>query len=459
MSNPRNILLFVTDDHGHWALGSSGNSEIASPTLDHLAARGTVMENAFTPTPVCSPARACLLTGKTSSQHGVHDYLDNQPEYFRRDWLKDEVTLAERLQQAGYMTGLVGKWHLGNDDKPQRGFDKWNALAGDYPIDATGPARYCIDGRLEAIAGSKASVITDQAIDFIRRRDRSRPFFLVVGHVQTHSPWAEQPERLVDRYQHCSFRDVPLSETYPFGIQNLESRDLVDRTRSELALANYYAAVTAIDEGVGRLLDTLHSESIAQDTLIVYTSDHGLNCGHHGIWGKGNGTLPLNMVEETIRVPLILMGPDVAAQRRTEFADHLDLFQTLLDYSRSPLPETGNYAGRSYLPLLQGHQMPGWRDEQFCEFGDVQMIRTQRFKLVRYITDGIVRLFDLQADPREMRDVIDEPGLANVRQELEQRLNQYYQVYSFPGKSGGTPGGPPLTNQTSPWALREIQPQ
>ncbi|MGC4026286.1 MAG: sulfatase-like hydrolase/transferase [Mesorhizobium sp.] len=216
----RNVVLFLTDDHGQWALGSSGNREVQSPNLDYLARRGTVMENAFTPTPVCSPARACLLTGRTASQHGLHDYLDNQPEFFERDWMKEEITLPQLLQEAGYFTGIVGKWHLGNDAKPQRGFDRWNPLAGDYPIDAVGPARYSINGRLETIAGSKASVITDQAADFIRARDRTKPFFLLVGHVQTYSPWTGQPLRLIDRYRDSGFFDVPSDETFPFGVQN-----------------------------------------------------------------------------------------------------------------------------------------------------------------------------------------------------------------------------------------------
>lgn len=451
MKPPRNVVLFLTDDHGQWALGSSGNREVCTPNLDFLARRGTVMENAFTPTPVCSPARACLLTGRTSSQHGIHDYLDNQPEFFGRDWLKDEITMPQLLQSAGYRTGIVGKWHLGNDCERQPGFDHWGALAGDYPIDACGPARYCVDGGLETISGSKASVITGQAIDFIRRRERDRPFFLLVGHVQTHSPWAGQPPRLVERYRDCAFAGVPSGETYPFGVQNLESRDLIDRTRPEAALANYYVAVTAIDESVGRLLDTLQAEVLGDDTLVIYTSDHGLNCGHHGIWGKGNGTLPLNMVDESIRVPLILAGPGISTQRRVEFVDHLDLFQMLLGYCRVAAPTDRNYPGRSFLDLLEGGQAPDWRDAQFCEYGNVRMIRTARHKLVHYAGDGYERLFDLEADPRETTDRAGEPALEEVQRNLRRRLDGHYARYSIAEKSGTVPGAPTFTNMTSPW--------
>ncbi|MBL8584727.1 MAG: sulfatase-like hydrolase/transferase, partial [Rhizobiaceae bacterium] len=349
-----------------------------------------------------------------------------------------------------YFTGMVGKWHLGNDDRPQRGFDSWGALAGDYPIDATGPARYCVDGRLDTVTGSKASVITDQAVDFLRRRDRRRPFFLLVGHVQTHSPWTGQPQRLVDRYREAVFSDVPKGETYLFGVQNLESRDLIDRSRSDEALANYYAAVTAIDEGVGRLLDELDAQGAAEDTLVIYTSDHGLNCGHHGIWGKGNGTLPLNMVDETIRVPLLIAGPAVASQRRSEFVDHLDLFQTVLAQCGVTAPSGRSYAGRSFQALLEGGSSE-WRDAQFCEYGDMQMIRTARHKLVRYVSDGFERLFDLEIDPRETFNIAGTPSAAGIQGELGRRLDEYYARHSIAANSGTAAGGPRFTNTSSPW--------
>ncbi|MBW8639897.1 sulfatase-like hydrolase/transferase [Hoeflea sp. WL0058] len=447
-----NIIVFLTDDHGQWALGSSGNPGVETPNLDYLARTGAVMENAFTPTPVCSPARACFLTGCTASQHGVHDYLDNEPARFGRDWLEGQKTAPELLQSAGYETGLVGKWHLGNDTKPARGFEHWGALAGDYPIDAAGPARYCKDGEVVTIAGSKADVITDAAIDFLRKRDGERPFFLVVGHVSTHSPWEGHPERLADRYRSHDFAELPQGESFPFGAQNLESRDLIDRAHQSEALAQYYASVTAIDEGVGRVLDALDAAGVSENTLIVYTSDHGLNCSHHGIWGKGNGTLPLNMVEETIRIPLIVSGPGVEKeQRRAEFVDHLDLFQTVLDVAGVNPPTDIDYAGRSYLGLLGGGDLADWRDLQFCEYGTTRMARGDRYKCVEWLDTGTVRLFDLVTDPREETDIAgDNPELCRSFLDL---IAAYYDRFSTPEHSGARPGGPEPTNETSPWVL------
>lgn len=411
------------------------------------------MDNAFTPTPVCSPARACLMTGRTASQHGIHDYLGGEP-FINRDWLAGQATIAELLQARGYRTGLAGKWHLGRDPEPQHGFEDWFALAGDYPIDAQGPARYSRNGEIVTQAGSKAEIITDAALDFISRDD-GRPFFLTVGHVSTHSAWAGHPKRFVAQYENCAFDDVPQDEDWPFGVQNLESRDLIDRSQSRAALAQYYAAVSSIDEGVGRVLDRLETLRLREDTLVIYTSDHGLNCGHHGIWGKGNGTLPLNMVEETIRVPLILSQPGTIDQdqRSALFVDHLDLFQTLRAAAgmREAMPEL---AGRSYLDAVSGDAAGDWRDIQFCEYGDVRMARDRRYKLIDR-GDGPAQLFDLEADPRERRDIAADPACASILQRLGRRLSDYYSRYATPAHSGHRPGGPEPTNTTSPWVLEK----
>ena len=165
----------------------------------------------------------------------------------------------------------------------------------------------------------------------------------------------------------------------------------------------YYAAVSHIDEIVGRLVDAVDDAGKLNNTLVVYTSDHGLNCGHHGIWGKGNATLPLNMLEESIRVPLLLSWPGVLAARtrKNEMVDHLDLFQTLAQAGEAKLPASPDYAGESILTLLLDHEEDrSWRDIQFGEYGTVRMARTHQFKLIRRLPNGPHELFDLEVDPR-----------------------------------------------------------
>ncbi len=206
MSKINNILIVLGEDHGQWAVGSYGNREIRTPTLDYLASSGIQMDNAFTTTPVCSPGRACLLTGRLASQHGIHDYLDlTNPETHLYPWLKDEITLSELLADAGYQTGLSGKWHLGDDVKPQSGFQFWFSLSGDYPIEHGGPYRYSDQGQTKTITGYKTQIVTDQAIRFLRDRDANKPFFLFVSYTAAHSPWNRHPERIVEQYRVLHF--------------------------------------------------------------------------------------------------------------------------------------------------------------------------------------------------------------------------------------------------------------
>ena len=450
MAHLPNILLFITDDHGQWASGPYGNHEVSTPNLDSLAASGVVVENAFTTTPVCSPARASLLTGLTPSQHGIHDYI--AAAFDRERWLATEQTLPLLLQKAGYRTGLAGKWHIGNEDVPAPGFDFWFSVGSDYPLLHDGARDFCNQGRMERIRGYTDDIVAEQAARFVRATDE-RPFFLLVGLTATHSPWRGHPERLASLYRDASFCDIPTGESYPFGEQALESLS-VDRRHEREAQAQYYAAVSHVDEIVGQLLETVDEAGKLNNTLVVYTSDHGLNCGHHGLWGKGNATLPLNMLEEAIRVPLQLSWPGVlpAGMRRVEMVDHLDLFQTLVSVGIADLPAKTDYAGTSMLPLLLEPEVDcNWRQVQFGEYGTVRMARSGRYKLIRRHPNGPHELFDLEADPRETRNLIDSPSHLAVISELSGLMETHFRRYSRPDKSGTLGADLPQHNMTEAW--------
>lgn len=459
MSEQSNILVIFNDDHAQWAMGAYGNQELRTPTLDYLADSGVLMENAFTPTPVCSPARACFLTGRLASQHGVHDYLAfSDEEASSRWWLKDETTLAERLSSAGYETAMCGKWHLGNDVTPQAGFDYWFSLGGKFPINRCGPYPYSENGTVQELTGYKTPIIAEKATKFLRHRDEERPFFLMVNFRATHGPWRDHPEHAVAPYRRCSFSDIPQDTMYPFGKQVLASTAPTRNNPNE-ALAQYYASVSRIDTATGQLLEELEALGLRENTLIVYTSDHGLCCGHHGIWGKGNATLPLNMVEESIRVPMIFNQPGrlFGGQRRQEPVDHLDLFQTLANYAQIELPEEEDYfPGRSFFPLLDNSDsLPDWRDVQFGEYGNLRMIRTRTHKLVCRIPDGPCELFDLLADPRETINLFAAPEQQQLVQQLMTQLEQHFTRYEDPMKSGLRVRDLPRHNHTEAWRLPE----
>jgi arylsulfatase A-like enzyme len=215
--------------------------------------------------------------------------------------------------------------------------------------------------------------------------------------------------------------------------------------------------VSEIDEQVGRIVDYLAANSLTDSSLLVYLADHGLNCGHHGIWGKGNGTRPLNMLEESIRIPLLFHGlsqlfPGLV---RGEFVDHCDIFQTLLDCAGVTLPEDmaiqQRYPGQSFLHLLQGDFLADWKTENYGEYGNLRMIRTCTHKLVRRYPTGPCELFDLSADPRETTNLFYLPEAQSLVQVLTEHLEAFFALHEDPDKSGLRVNELPRHNHVEAW--------
>lgn len=458
---PPNILLVCTDDHGAWALGCSGNAELRTPSIDHLARTGTRLVNAFTPCPVCSPARASLLTGLLPSQHGIHDWLAWREADAWHPGLRARTTLPVLLRQAGYRTGLVGKWHCGHDPEPQLGFDRW-CTYWNRQVPHFGQHEFSDQGRRVTWHGHQAPFFTEQAIAWLRERAYEHPFFLMVGYVCPHTPLADQPARLVTSYQHATFGDIP-EESLPacHGRPRTERHHRFGvRTGQRGEAAQYYAAVSFVDEQVGRLLDELDALGLTEDTLCVYTADHGCMVGHHGVLGKGNATHPQNFLEEAIRVPCLFSWPAglPAGTSHTALVDHLDLFATLAEVAGVPVPVLAlldpERPGRSYLPVLQGHAVP-WRQVQFCEYGNARMVRDSRYKLIRRYPGPNGRfadeLYDLAADGRECVNRLGDPALAPVVGRLSAALDAQFLRYEDPRLSGKEVGALPRCNGAEPW--------
>ncbi len=452
-----NILVIMTDDHGAWASGCYGNREIRTPNLDYLARSGLRATQAYTPNPVCSPARACFFTGLLPSQHGIHDWLAEDPSS-PRDWLTGQVNLAQLLQAYGYQTGLVGKWHCGNSHQPQRGFDYWLGYAhGQYPH--FGEQRFVENGKRLDYHGRQAPFLSEKAAEFLRKQKYSaHPFFLFLGLVDTHSPFTGHPERLVSHYRKCDFGDVPKESSNPgrgwvrFGVP-------VDEKLRREWLAQYYASVTLLDEQVGRMLDQLESNGQLEHTLVIYTSDHGHMNGHHGLYTKGNATVPQNLYDESIQVPFLARYPDAISGGSLLSApiDHCDLFQTVLEVAEAKAPSDRNYPGRSFWSLARGQPTP-WRDRQYCEYGNARMVRTVDWKYIRryppHDTTYGDELYDLSTDPRESRNLlssgIQEPTIAAS---LKADIEGYFARYEIPKCSGVRILAQPQQNSWEPWRL------
>lgn len=461
-TTPPNILLILADDHGQWSLGCYGNREVQTPNLDYLAASGVRFANAFTPCPVCSPARASLFTGRVPSQHGVHDFLAEDTTFSDYPWLANETLLPQWLQRQGYETALVGKWHCTVDGhNPQPGFDYWVSYdvrdrGWRNQYEHSGAVDFTRQGQRITATGFQSQFLAEEALSFLRQRNRSQPFFLTVSVVDTHFPFAGQPERLVACYRHPDrpHADIPSDEHSHLAPDATLPANHHERT------AQYYAGVTMIDHQVGTLLDYLEGAGLLANTLVIYTADHGHMIGHHGLYGKGNATVPQNFYEESIRIPLLLHWPvgGLCHQPIAQPADLCDLFATILDAAGVVLSHeeatSVNTPGQSLLPLARGEEA-AWRDYQCCEYGNARMITDLRYKLVRRYapqsTHYADELFDLAQDPREATNLIDSPSHQAILSDLDDHLATYFDRYHESTKSGTQILTLPQHNRFEPW--------
>jgi choline-sulfatase len=451
-----NIIVFFTDDHAQWALPCYGNSEIISPTLNYLAQTGVTMMNAFTPTPVCSPARASFWTGLYPSQHGIHDHIaEDDDDVEITPWMENIPTLATYLQESGYYTGLCGKWHCGAGEEHKLGFDYWYSAWRKTPKYYTPTSKYSDHGNVIELGGYDTQIITDGAIRFLRERDEERPFFLFVGYATAHSPWMNRAERLVSHYRNASFTDIPDDIPYPFGRSKPEGHKIENTApkANREKLAQYYASVTHIDEMVGRVLDELDAQDQRDDTLVVYTSDHGLNLGHHHIWGKGNGSRPLNMLDESIRIPLIINHKNVikGGQVRTEFTNHTDLFTTVLEYANALPDDFSQFPGKSFKSLLLGDLEDDWENVYIGEYGTTRVIRNERYKLILRYPEGEHILIDMQNDPREVVNLYAQSEYNKTVEELKNQIISFFEKYEAKQYSGLNGNHLPKHNAHEAW--------
>lgn len=436
-----NIVFVLTDDQGPWALGSAGNSEIKTPVLDGLAAAGVRLESFFCASPVCSPARASLLTGQVPSRHGVHDYLfGREVGPSATDYLVDQLTFTDLLADAGYRLGLSGKWHLGANEQPRRGFVHWFAHeSGSSPYYDAPMYRH---GERESAPGYLTDLLADDAQDFIAAEsDRTEPFYLSLHFTAPHSPWKGQhPDEIAALYADCAFESCPQGPLHPWTPLS-HQRPLGGESDTRAALIGYFAAVTAMDQALGRVLSTLDEYGLTEATLVVFSSDNGFNAGHHGVWGKGNGTFPQNMYDSSVKVPAILAQPGRLAEGevRSELLSAYDLGATILELAGVPHLALEQGPGRSFAQLLTpaapaDHQRS--RVVVFDEYGPVRMIRTRQWKYVHRFPDGPHELYDLAADSGEVDNLAAAPDLEAVRAELRAELTGWFSQHADPARDG-----------------------
>ncbi len=277
-------------------------------------------DNFFCASPVCSPARASLLTGRMPSAHGIHDWLRRgnlpvQPglPVFAGDdcaieYLQGMRAYTETLAENGYRCGISGKWHLGDSLQPQKGFSYWNVFPYGGSNHYFNPVMIR-DGQAQIVQGYLTDIITDGALRFLDEAGPGeQPFYLSVHYTAPHSPWeqGQHPTELTDLYADCPFETCPEEPCHPYQINSAPRG--TGQKRREL-LTGYYAAITGLDRGVGAILRRLEELGLRENTLVIFGGDNGMNMGHHGIWGKGNGTFPQNMYDTSVKVPFLMSWP------------------------------------------------------------------------------------------------------------------------------------------------------
>ena len=419
-----NIVFIMSDDHAAHAISAYGSKLIKTPNIDRLAAEGMKFENCFVTNSICTPSRAAILTGKYSHINGVpvFNHLDTS-----------QPLLSKYMQQAGYYTGMVGKWHLGgqNPNTPEigkpAGFDYWNILPGQGAY--FDPVMIEMGVR-KNLKGYTTDVITDLAMNFIRNRPQNKPFFLMFHHKAPHRNWQPDekhkrqfenfvpplPATFDDDYKGKSDAarmatnhiDADLNETDlkmkpPEGLSAAELK----KWKFTRYMQDYLACVAAVDDNVGRFLDFLDTSELRENTIVIYTSDQGFFLGEHNMFDKRF------MYEESLRMPFLVRWPAriKPGSISKEMILNVDFAPMMLDAAGARTPS--EMQGRSFLPILRGEKPAGWRTSMYYRYyhpGHHNVaahygVRTVRYKLIFFDKLNQWELYDLRNDPLEMHNI------------------------------------------------------
>ncbi|MFT7667505.1 MAG: arylsulfatase A-like enzyme [Planctomycetota bacterium] len=478
-----NIVFIFTDDHSTAAISAYGSKINTTPNLDRLASEGLLFEQVFCTNSICAPSRAVILTGKHSTENGV---LDNGDVFDG-----EQVTFPKLLQDANYATAMVGKWHLKSDPT---GFDYWEVLPGQgqyYQPDflsAEGKRTYegyvtdiTTDLALEWLENGRAS--EKPFLLMCQQKAPHRTWLPGPDHLNdfdgetipepatlfddyaTRSAAAGMQEMEIDRhmYMHYDLQVPPLDknaelegpdrwaqgitdrmtpkqraawdeafdqENAEFYAAGLEGRELI-RWKYQRYIKNYLRCIASVDDSVGRILDYLEKSGLAENTIVVYSSDQGFFLGEHGWYDKRW------MYEPALRMPFIVRWPGVTAagSRNVALVQNIDFAETFLEAAQVEIP--AEMQGRSLLPLLHGKEPADWRDEVYYEYFEEGIhavephrgVRTERYKLMHIHRLDEWELYDLETDPLELKNQYGDPEYSEVQSDMKNRLERLAALY------------------------------
>ena len=456
-----NILFLFTDDHSTHAVSCYGSSYNKTPAIDRIAAEGMRFDRCLVTNSICAPSRAVILTGKYSHVNGQRTNSDT--------FDGSQQTMPKLMQEAGYTTAIIGKWHL---KSTPTGFDHFEVLRGQgsyyNPMLITNGERIHHEGYT-------TDIITDRTIEWLENRDRNKPFMLMSQHKAPHGRWEPalrhlslyddveipEPPTLFDDYSgrasaasnhamglatHMGDHRLMFKYSSTFTAEQFAKFDGAFRPKNEAFskmsfsgddetrwnyqryIKNYLRCVTAVDENIGRLLDYLDSSGLAKNTVVMYSSDQGFYLGEHGWFDKRW------MYEESLRAPLVVRWPGLKPGRvNRKIVSNVDFAPTFLDIAGSTIP--GDMHGQSLAPWLREDTFTGWRESfyyHYYESGGHGVpihygVATDQYKLIHYPETNEWELFDRKTDPREMQSVYDSPDYGAVRKRLKGELNTHRQ--------------------------------
>jgi len=436
-----NIVVVLVDDLRWDDIGCAGHPFVRTPHIDRIAREGVRFRNAFCTTPLCSPVRACLLTGLHTHHHGILDNINRSEQSHR---LK---TFPQELQRSGYTTAYVGKWHMGNDDTARPGFDHWVGIKGQGT--SFDPVLN-VDGERIKFTGHTTDVLNRQAVDYVRRT-KAKPFCLYVAHKALHPELTQRDDgsitdpkaaRFLPTRRHSELyadaaipRRLNVTDTLqgkPALLRDIAGLPPLSRATGtdDETVRDRLRMLAGVDDGVGLLLDALKANETLENTVFVFTSDHGYWYGEHGLSVERRLAY-----EEAIRIPLLIRFPSLIRPGSVidEFALSIDLAPTLLELAGTKSSQQMD--GRSLFPLLKGKHPADWRTSFLIQYNTdtvfprvktmgYRAIRTQRWKFIRYLElDGMDELYDLQADPYEMTNVVSREDASEVVKRLNREMD------------------------------------
>lgn len=434
VARPTNVVFILTDNQGAWTLGCYGNKDIRTPNIDALAKGGIRFTRALSSNAVCSPTRATFLTGLIPSQHGVHSFLDPKfmmgPQAYNT--LGEFTSISEILRDSGYTCGLSGKWHLGDNLKPNEGFSFW-VTKPDGSTKEFYDQEIIENGQVTKVAEYTTDFWTRRGIEFMEA-NKGKPFFLYLAY---NGPYSlgnlmlnESKNRHAAYYADKELPSFPRDAMHPWQHHNKQFHN------DPRAMRRMASEVSGVDDGVGEVMAALKRLGLEKDTLVVYSSDQGWMGGQNGIWGMGDHTRPIGAHELMMQIPLIFSQPGIIPAGETSdfLVSNYDFLPSLLGYLSlsDKLPTKPRLPGRDFSAVLRGRDIDAWDNTVFYEMETCRAVRGQRWKYVQRHPAGPHELYDMQADAQERFNLLGQPGMEPVVEEMSARLDAFFHTYADP---------------------------